>query len=104
MARSWRIEYEGAFYHLLSRGNEQRDIFIDDNDRRMFLDTVGEMAERFAIDIFAYVLMNNHYHLLVRTQHANLTKAMHWFGVTYNTRFNYRNSRKASRAKVFKQT
>jgi REP element-mobilizing transposase RayT len=51
------------------------------------------MAERFAIDIFAYVLMNNHYHLLLRTQRANLTKAMHWFGVTYTTRFNYRHRR-----------
>jgi len=93
MARSWRIEYEGAFYHLLSRGNEHKDIFIDDDDRHMFLDTVGDMAERFEIDIFAYVLMDNHYHLLVRTQRANLTKAMHWFGVTYTTRFNYRHSR-----------
>jgi REP element-mobilizing transposase RayT len=93
MARPWRIEYEGAFYHLLSRGNEKRDIFIDDDDRRMFLETLGEMAERFAIDIFAYVLMNNHYHLLIRTQRANLTKAMHWFGVTYTTRFNYQHSR-----------
>lgn len=93
MARSWRIEYEGAFYHLLSRGNEHKDIFIDDDDRRRFLDTVGEMAERFAIDIFAFVLMDNHYHLLARTQLANLTKAMHWLGVTYTTRFNYRHSR-----------
>ena len=93
MARPWRIEYEGAFYHLLSRGNEKRDIFIDDDDRCMFLNTLGEMAERFAVDIFAYVLMNNHYHLLIRTQRANLTKAMHWFGVTYTTRFNYRHSR-----------
>ena len=58
MARPWRIEYEGAFYHLLSRGNEKRDIFIDDDDRRMFLETLGEMAERFAIDIFAYFLIN----------------------------------------------
>jgi len=93
MARSWRIEYEGAFYHLLSRGNEHKDIFIDDGDRHMFLDTVGEMAERFAIDIFAYVLMDNHYHILARTQCANLTKAMHWFGATYTIRFNYRHSR-----------
>ena len=42
MARAWRIEYEGAFYHLLSRGNEGGDIFIDDNDRHLFLDTVGD--------------------------------------------------------------
>jgi REP element-mobilizing transposase RayT len=93
MARSWRIEYEGAFYHLLSRGNERKNIFIDDDDRHMFLDTLGEMADRFAIDIFAYVLMDNHYHLLARTQCANLTKAMHWFGATYTTRFNYQHSR-----------
>ena len=53
MARAWRIEYEGAFYHLLSRGNERRDIFIDDSDRRMFLDAVGKMSERFDVDIFA---------------------------------------------------
>jgi REP element-mobilizing transposase RayT len=59
----------------------------------MFLDTLGEMAERFGVDIFAYVLMDNHYHLLVRTQRANLTKAMHWFGATYTTRFNYRHRR-----------
>ena len=87
MARAWRIEYEGAFYHLLSRGNEGGDIFIDDNDRHLFLDTVGEMSERFVIDIFAYVLMGNHYHLLVRTQRANLTRAMQWFGATYTSRF-----------------
>lgn len=93
MARPWRIEYEGAFYHLLSRGNEKRDIFIDDDDRHMFLDTLGEMAERFEMDIFAYALMDNHYHLLARTNLANLTKAMHWFGVTYTTRFNYRHNR-----------
>jgi len=93
MARAWRIEYEGAFYHLLSRGNERGDIFIDDNDRHLFLDTVGEMSERFVIDIFAYVLMGNHYHLLVRTQRANLTRAMQWFGATYTSRFNYRHAR-----------
>ncbi len=93
MARAWRIEYEGAFYHLLSRGNERGDIFIDDKDRLMFLDTVGEMSERFVIDIFAYVLMGNHYHLLVRTQRANLARAMQWFGATYSSRFNYRHAR-----------
>jgi REP element-mobilizing transposase RayT len=67
MARAWRIEYEGALYHVLSRGNEQRPIFIDNDDRLLFLETLGEMSERFEIDIFAYVLMDNHYHLLFRT-------------------------------------
>ena len=66
MSRPWRIEYEGALYHLLSRGNERSDIFIGEKDRNGFLDAVGEMSERFDIDIFAYVLMDNHYHLLVK--------------------------------------
>jgi putative transposase len=93
MSRPWRIEYEGAFYHLLSRGNERSDIFISDKDRTGFLDTVGEMSERFDMDVFAYVLMGNHYHLLVRTRQANLKKAMQWFGTTYTQRFNRRNFR-----------
>jgi REP element-mobilizing transposase RayT len=57
------------------------------------LNAVGEMSERFDIDIFAYVLMDNHYHLLVRTRRANLKKAMHWFGTTYTQRFNRRHFR-----------
>jgi REP element-mobilizing transposase RayT len=94
MSRSWRIEYEGALYHLLSRGNEGKDIFDDNRDRKIFLDTIGEMSERFEMNVFAYVLMSNHYHFLVRTQRANLKKAMHWFGTTYTQRFNTRHSRK----------
>jgi REP element-mobilizing transposase RayT len=93
MSRPWRIEYEGALYHLLSRGNEHSDIFTDDKDRGDFLETVGEMSQRFEIDIFAYVLMNNHYHLLARTKRANLKKAMQWFGTTYTQRFNRRHFR-----------
>jgi REP element-mobilizing transposase RayT len=93
MSRAWRIEYEGAFYHLLSRGNERGDIFFDRQDRQRFLDTVEEMSQRFEIDVFAYVLMSNHYHLLLKTRRANLKKAMHWFGTTYTQRFNWRHFR-----------
>jgi len=93
MARAWRIEYEGALYHVLSRGNEQRPIVIDDADRKLFLDTVAQMAERFEVDIFAYVLMDNHYHLLFRTRRANLSKSMQWFGATYTNRFNMKHNR-----------
>ena len=57
MSRSWRIEYAGALYHLLSRGNEGRDIFKEQRDRNIFLDTIGEFSDRFDIDVFAYVLM-----------------------------------------------
>jgi putative transposase len=93
MAREWRIEYEGALYHVLSRGNERRNIFVDDKDRNLFLDTAGEMSQRFEVDIGAYVLMDNHYHLLMRTRRANLSKSMQWLGATYTKRFNTRHFR-----------
>jgi len=93
MARAWRIEYEGALYHVLSRGNEKQDIVITDDDRKLFLATTGEMSERFEIDVFSYVLMDNHYHLLFRTNRANLCRSMQWFGATYTKRFNLRHDR-----------
>ena len=93
MGRAWRIEYKGALYHILSRGNEQKDIFYDDQDRLLFLATIGEMAERFEIDVFAYVLMGNHYHMLLKTKRTNLFKSMQWLGVTYTRRFNLRHFR-----------
>jgi REP element-mobilizing transposase RayT len=94
MGRAWRIEYEGASYHLMSRGNDGQDIYLNDDDRNLFLETISEMSERFEVNIFAYVLMSNHYHLLVRTKRANLKKAMQWFGTTYTRRFNNRNFKK----------
>jgi REP element-mobilizing transposase RayT len=93
MARAWRIEFEGALYHVFSRGNEGRGIVADDVDRRRALETFGDVAERFEMDIFAYVLMTNHYHLLLRTRQANLSRAMQWFGTAYTRRFNNRHGR-----------
>ena len=93
MGRAWRIEYKGALYHVLSRGNERKAIFYDDQDRVLFLKTLGEMSERFEIDVFVYVLMDNHYHLLFKTHRANLSKSMQWLGVTYTRRFNLRHCR-----------
>jgi len=93
MARPWRIEFEGALYHVLSRGNEQRDIFWESEDRESFLNCLGEMSARFEVDIFAYVLMDNHYHVLLRTNRANLSKAMQWMGATYTRRFNNKHLR-----------
>ncbi len=67
MSRAWRIEYEGALYHLLLRGNEGNEIFVDERYRDRFLDTIEEMSQRFEVDVFAYVLMSNHYHILSET-------------------------------------
>ena len=68
------VESEGAYPHVLSRGNERRDIFFGDGDRRLFLTTLGEASDRFKVDVFAFVLMGNHYHLLLRTNLPNLSQ------------------------------
>lgn len=93
MARQWRIEYEGAFYHVMSRGNEGRCIAADDGDRNVFLSVIGEMSERFEIEVHSWVLMSNHYHLLLKTKRANLSKGMQWFGATYTRRYNIKHKR-----------
>ena len=93
MARQWRIEYPGAFYHILSRGNERQEIFRSDDDREMFLDLIGDFSDRFQIDMIAYVLMGNHYHLLLKTPNGNLSRSMQWLGTTYTRKFNNRHNR-----------
>jgi Transposase IS200 like len=67
MARSLRIEYPGAFYHVMARGNRREAIFLDDDDRRTFVKTLGEASERCGWRVHAWVLMGNHYHLLLET-------------------------------------
>jgi REP element-mobilizing transposase RayT len=82
MGGAWRIKYEGALYHLLSRGNENREIFLDAKDCHVFLDKIEEFSERFEIGVCAYLIIDNHYHRLVKTRHADLKKAMHRFGTS----------------------
>ena len=68
MARPLRIEYGGAHYHVTSRGNERKAIFRDDIDREKFLELIGRAVEQFGIRVHAYVLMDNHDHLLIETR------------------------------------
>ena len=63
MARPLRIEYAGALYHVTSRGDGQEDIYLDDNDREIYLEVLAEARHRFNWAIHAYCLMSNHYHL-----------------------------------------
>ena len=93
MARQWRIEFPDAFYHVLSRGNGGQNIFLSDKDRHIFLDLVQDFSERFNIEVYTYVLMGTHYHLLLKTPDANLSKGMQWFGTTYTRRFNLLNAK-----------
>jgi putative transposase len=87
MARPLRIEYAGAFYHVLARGERRDEIFIHDGDKDKFLIKLGETAEKFRLLIHAYVLMDNHYHLLVETSQSNLSKAMHHLNASYSNWF-----------------
>lgn len=93
MARPIRVEFAGAVYHVMARGNERRPIFLDDQDRRRFLETLEGMVEQFGVRLHAYCLMTNHYHLLAETPRANLSQAMGWLQVTYTVRFNRRHRR-----------
>lgn len=90
MGRKPRIEYEGAVYHVMCRGNRQETVFKDDQDCQMFLDTLGVTCERTGWRVHAYVLMGNHYHLLIETPEANLVAGMRWIQGTYTKRFNAR--------------
>lgn len=78
---------------MTSRGNERKPIFRGDRDRWTFLDALAELPERFGTRLHAYVLMENHYHLVLETPEANLSRAAHWLNVTYTTRFNRRHRR-----------
>jgi len=92
MPRQVRIEYEGAFYHVMARGNRRNRIFAsrDGSDEELFLKTLGECCERSGIRVWAWVLMGNHYHLLIETPRANLVEGMGWLQNTYTRRFNAR--------------
>jgi len=90
MARPLRLEFPEAVYHVTSRGNARQAIFIDDEDRGGFLDVLSMVVERFKWFCHAYCLMDNHYHLLIETPNANLSKGMRELNGVYTQGFNQR--------------
>jgi len=90
MARPLRIQYPGAVYHVMARGNHGQGVFQDDRDRQSFLEALGEACEKTGWRIHAYVLMGNHYHLLVETPEGNLVEGMKWVQGAYTQRYNSR--------------
>ena len=89
MARALRVVVDGGWYHVTARGNRRADLFLNDEDRKRFLGLLSEIPERFGVEVHAFVLMNNHYHLLVRTPRGNLSDAIRWLNVSYSVWFNW---------------
>jgi len=93
MTRPLRIEYAGAYYHVTSRGNEQKDVFNSRKDRERFLYYLETATERYGAAIHAYCLMSNHYHLLLETPRGNLSQIMRHINGAYTTYFNVKRKR-----------
>jgi putative transposase len=93
MARGLRIEFENALYHVCARGNACGDIFRSDANRARFLQLLEHSAQRFSGAVLCFVLMDNHFHLVIRTHFPNLSRWMHWLMVSYSVYLNRRHRR-----------
>lgn len=93
MARPLRIQYPGAVYHVTCRGNARQDIFKDDADRKRFLQILVQSLNIYTVKLYSYVLMSNHFHLLLETPKGNLSEFMRKFNITYTSYYNRRHDR-----------
>jgi len=93
MARPLRLEFPHAIYHVTARGNAQQDVYLDDDDRELFLGVLADVVDRYTWICHAYCLMDNHYHLLIETPNANLSLGMRQLNGVYTQRFNRRHGR-----------
>jgi len=93
MSRPLRIEFPNALYHVTARGDRREDIFEDDEDRKLFLETLGEVIGQFNWVCYAWCLMDNHYHLLIQTPDGNLSKGMRQLNGVYTQASNRRHKR-----------
>lgn len=93
MARPLRIQFPGAVYHVTSRGNGRQAIYLSSSDRRLFLETLNQTAERYRWRCYAWCLMDNHYHLVIETPEANLSSGMRQLNGVYTQLFNRRHGR-----------
>ncbi len=84
VARALRIETAGGWYHSTARGNERKAIYRDRRDRMHFLEILAEMVTRFRVRLHVFVLMDNHYHLLLELAEANLSRSVQWLNVSYS--------------------
>jgi len=90
MSRPLRIEYPGAWYHVMNRGRRSESIFSDRHDYLMFIDLLIEISEMWNVNIAAYCLMTNHYHILLQTPDGNISRCMRHLNSVYTQRYNRR--------------
>jgi len=90
MARKVRVQYPGAIYHVMNRGDHREAVFCDDDDRRLLLSTLDEACHKTGWQIHCFCFMSNHFHLVVETPSANLVEGMKWLLGVYTARFNRR--------------
>ena len=90
MARPLRIAYPDAWYHVMNRGRRGEDIFADEQDYIMFTELLKETSETWNIRVAAYCLMPNHYHMLIQTPDANISRSMRHLNGVYTQRYNRR--------------
>ncbi len=88
-----RLDLKNGSYHVANRGNNRQAIYLGERDRKHFLDLLPRMIERYSVEVHACVLMDNHYHLIVRTPEANLSAAVQWLNVAYSIWWNRRHGR-----------
>jgi len=93
MARALRIQFPGAHYHITCRGIERRRIYMDNNDRHKFLTMLADASETYQVVLYTYIMMNNHFHLLIQTRKANCSEFMRHFNIRYTGWFNWRHER-----------
>lgn len=93
MTRPLRIDVDGGWYHITARGNNRQTIFTDRRDHEHFQELLKEVVERFGVEIHTFVLMGNHYHLLIRTPEANASQAIQWLNISYSVWWNRRHGR-----------
>ena len=93
MARQLRHHFAGGWYHITTRGLGRREIFSDDRDREHFLELLKGLVGRYGVILHAYVLMGNHYHLLIETPSGNASRALQWLNVSYAAWFNAKHQR-----------
>ena len=89
MGRKPRVEYYGAIYHIIQRGNNKKPIFKDERHKNFLLKILSETKEIYDFKIFAYVIMDNHYHFLIRTFNIPISKIMHLINTRYGKYYNY---------------